>query len=286
MINFDGVPIWSQSGLGSESIAGFSMTNTHNPAVQQNGDLLLQTYIRPPILNNMLVKAIFSHKVRFFWPMNYFDEHQFLEYQAPGTESLDYNSWAAANSENPQSKSNGGSDKSKQKKNASISSIAKASFKSTLNFIKPSHSKSDRRKKQTQNTDSMRPTKDEERRLQSESKVWCIGRRNDAFVAVCCTKPIIYEDSETDDANFQETKESPKKSIPRLYCNDAYHSWVVVVGTVEEYATMNDFIHERIRKIVIEEKYEDNLYQMRVLDLVKEKSLFYVYDTVDCEALI
>jgi hypothetical protein len=25
---------------------------------------------------------------------------------------------------------------------------------------------------------------------------------------------------------------------------------------------------------------------MRVLDLVKEKSLFYVYDTVDCEALI
>lgn len=291
MVNFDGIPIWSQSGLGSESIAGFAMTNTHNPAVQQDGDLLLQTYIRPPTLHSMVIKTIFNYKVRFFWPMNYFDEHRVVEYVKPrpnsSGDSWDYNSWAT--------KSNGASNNNEaisdssqpKRKKKSMTSAATSSLKSVMNFVTTGHTKP--RSERKQNTDnSIHPTKDDELLLQSKSKVWCIGRRNDAFIAICCTKPIIYEGKETDDANFQETKQSSKKSIPRLYCHDNYHSWIVLVGTTEDYSSIDDFIHQRVQHIMIEEKYIEfeNIYQINVLDITTQKSLVYVCNTENCEKLI
>lgn len=33
--NVNGIPVWSQSGGGAESISGFGITNTHNPYIKQ-----------------------------------------------------------------------------------------------------------------------------------------------------------------------------------------------------------------------------------------------------------
>jgi hypothetical protein len=44
MANIDGVGVWTQSGAGGESLVGFGMANTHNPAVSQQDGLLVAAY--------------------------------------------------------------------------------------------------------------------------------------------------------------------------------------------------------------------------------------------------
>jgi hypothetical protein len=39
-----GVGIWTQSGGGSDSVVGFGMSNTYNPAVSQEGSILVAAY--------------------------------------------------------------------------------------------------------------------------------------------------------------------------------------------------------------------------------------------------
>lgn len=74
-VNLEGLPIWSQSGQGSESIADFSIINTHSPCIKQRDNILVVTYVTPKILKNTLVVgSVFNHVVRFFWPRSFFDE--------------------------------------------------------------------------------------------------------------------------------------------------------------------------------------------------------------------
>lgn len=81
--NVAGLPVWTQSGAGSESIAGFGIHNTHNPAVQQRRGLLLVSYVAPRLLTKtMIVGNIFSYHVRCFWPMQFFDEEEVISHEA------------------------------------------------------------------------------------------------------------------------------------------------------------------------------------------------------------
>lgn len=45
MANVSGVPVWTQSGKGSENIGGFDVTNTHAPHISQNGPVLVAAYV-------------------------------------------------------------------------------------------------------------------------------------------------------------------------------------------------------------------------------------------------
>lgn len=75
MANIGGLPIWSQSGKGSESISKFGIFNTHSPCVSQKGRLLVAAYLPPKVLTHTtLVGSVFSFVVRMFWPRPFFDE--------------------------------------------------------------------------------------------------------------------------------------------------------------------------------------------------------------------
>lgn len=50
-------------------MAGFSLTNTHNPACSQCGSLLVVTYLAPKALTgSSLTSSMFGWKVKMFWP--------------------------------------------------------------------------------------------------------------------------------------------------------------------------------------------------------------------------
>jgi len=75
MANVGGVPIWSQSGKGVESISKHGVFNTHSPCVSQKGRLLVASYLAPKVLTRTLVvRSVFSFVVRMFWPRTLFDE--------------------------------------------------------------------------------------------------------------------------------------------------------------------------------------------------------------------
>jgi hypothetical protein len=74
MINMNGVPIWSKSGpqtLKQEKLKiNFDENNIHNPAVQQDHDMLLVSYVVPPTLQMLS----YDTASRLFWPNDLMDE--------------------------------------------------------------------------------------------------------------------------------------------------------------------------------------------------------------------
>ncbi|RYH10744.1 hypothetical protein EON65_39290 [archaeon] len=60
MANVSGIPVWTQSGAGSESIGKFGILNTHAPAVQQRGNVLVCTYLAPPFTYQGHVRGLFA----------------------------------------------------------------------------------------------------------------------------------------------------------------------------------------------------------------------------------
>jgi hypothetical protein len=112
MVNVDGVPVYSQSGNGSVSLQVFvrtlqkyytvfqeSSTNTHNPAVTQDNDILLVSYLTHNLSGahiNMVWSLIFrsvrkrlSTDVHFFWPAKYFDESMEVIYEHEHTNDIE-----------------------------------------------------------------------------------------------------------------------------------------------------------------------------------------------------
>jgi len=53
-LNLADVGVWAQSGAGSEGVLGFSLTNTHNPCVAQEGSALVCSYVAPKHLLSAL----------------------------------------------------------------------------------------------------------------------------------------------------------------------------------------------------------------------------------------
>lgn len=66
MANIEGIPLWSTSGIGSESLAGFAINNTYNPYCKQQGSVLVVSYF-PPKKNEI---------TQLFWPTPLFDNEK------------------------------------------------------------------------------------------------------------------------------------------------------------------------------------------------------------------
>jgi hypothetical protein len=255
IINLKGIPIWSQSGLGSESIAGFGIHNTHNPAVQQVNDIMLVSYLAPSsLINSLIIRNLFSYKVRLFWPFPLFDRHIIKEY---GKES------SQENSKNEKKKKSGWLSSSFS---SSISSSRIAS--KDQSYVKNLKNLKESLKKEF----LLYPTDKEEHFLRNDrTKVWCIGQYDNLYIAVLCTKPVKIDYQDSDDGHFQDIGMNGQKytvMIPRLVCEEKYQSWILIVGTNQEYPTIEAFIDQRISKVVIVEEERDHhtIYYVDVID--------------------
>jgi len=96
-----------------------------------------------------------------------------------------------------------------------------------------------------------------------KSRQWIIGKRKEIFVAVSCTHTIKYDDSpppnpKEDEVTFQDKDDAGNARstlIPRLVCSfNEGHSWIVVVGTTDDYSSIDEFIDTRLQLITVEEK--------------------------------
>jgi hypothetical protein len=87
--------------------------------------------------------------------------------------------------------------------------------------------------------------------------VWTAGRRGDAYVGVYCSQKTKMDHRSSKDATYvvraSPTEEEVKHDVPRRVCEQYRNSWVVVVGTVGEYTTLQDFVN-RLCLIVIAEQ--------------------------------
>lgn len=241
MINLAGVPVWSQSGSSAESVAGWGILNTHNPAVQQRKDVLVATYIAPSILTSTLIVGnVFSYKVRFFWPLPFFNEtkHYVVFYQETFAHS--------------QATLNGRSKSLQQRNQGMFDGLFGKAGKVSPEDTLLANNKHD--------------------------WIWLVAQREGCYVAVLCTRPcVIDRSSDCKDAQIQPFRDQPKVSIPRITCSSKKQSWVVVVGTTETYATINEFVDVRLQQILIEEKRHPT-YKIVVLDQQTAEPISYEFD--------
>ena len=103
IINLAGVPIFSRAGQGLVQLDLFLLNkrqtilkqpsmNTHNPAVQQTGDMMLVTYLAHDIMGHTknkfwqmsycTLRKKFSWDVQLFWPKEFFDEQVDIPYES------------------------------------------------------------------------------------------------------------------------------------------------------------------------------------------------------------
>lgn len=61
--------VWTQTGCNSK-IAGFAITNTHNPCCQQRGSLLLVSYVAPHdlVASMSVIGNLLDYRATLFWP--------------------------------------------------------------------------------------------------------------------------------------------------------------------------------------------------------------------------
>jgi hypothetical protein len=238
MVNFVGIPIWAQSGAGSESIAGFALTNTHNPIIRQHEDVLVLSYNAPKILTSSLVLgSLFSYKVRFFWPSDEFlDNASLVLYGKSYRESM-----SILNEKYKEKNRNSGSHRSmpdltyyvrislratvpgffraaKRRQGAAADTVAQTGETDEVVDILSGRL---RRRRQAQNCSMVNEEGAEEQKLfyaweadlyrQNEShRMWKIAQRGDAYVAILCTKNIAQvERHPSKDAMLNPFRDNP-----------------------------------------------------------------------------
>jgi hypothetical protein len=270
MANISGAPLWSQSGLGSESMLGFGIFNTHNPAVQQDAEIMLITYLTPKAIQGFVMGKLFHGGVRFFWPIPLFEKHWVKRYGKQFHEE--------------KQESSEDNEKLPQQNCSSFSWFPFGSSSTTQNpatvSVPPAH------------RSALFPSEEDQSLLKSEeSRSWCIGQRGQVYVAVLCTKPVTVDDKETKDAIYQEGKSRESHGdtiLPRLYCERNYHSWVLVFGTVGEYDSVEAFVNEKLSKMqIVETESKDSshkkIYKIAVTDgsASSGKRLTYEYNLED-----
>lgn len=226
MINLAGIPIWSRSGLGSESVVGFGIHNTHNPAVQQRDDIMLVSYITPPILTSLLVGSIFSHRVHLFWPDKLFED-------VVVTES---NNQSAANT----------------------------TLRATAHCTS------------TQCECECKAT----RISASNMRYWLVGKFKDCYIAVLFTKAYTCSDEVDKASYFIPQIDGPKVPISRLYCDEKQVSIVLVIATIADYPTINDFLKQRLELISVRETVNEvnSIYNIEIDDKSKNIKIDYSCD--------
>lgn len=274
MLNFVGIPIWSQSGAGSESMAGFALTNTHNPIVKQKDDILVMTYLAPRMLTSTLaVGTVFSYQVRMFVPPDIegiLDSAQLVVHGRSYQQSLE---WLT--------------DRVKNLRKRNGAPVGKA-IRSVVRFIGGKKAARQLPLKAVTNTASIVATQltggkinnddvrgffrdfwgDREHNLEAtlyqENKVnrlWRVLQRDQAYVGILCTKNITeIQSNRSKDSTLEfyddVTKELRKEAAIRLVCHSPRQSWIVVVGTSEDYSSVEDFVDNRLRHIVFNERDE------------------------------
>jgi hypothetical protein len=98
---------------------------------------------------------------------------------------------------------------------------------------------------------------------------WWGGRRGDCYVGVLCTQKTYLHTK--DSGGSKITADGKTLLIPRRVCNVYNHSYIVVVGTSDEFDSMDDFITNRCINGVIFKELSDGLnYEIIVTDLYKD----------------
>jgi hypothetical protein len=106
---------------------------------------------------------------------------------------------------------------------------------------------------------------------------WRVGRRNSCFVAFLSTKPL--DDSRLSDQEFEVN--SMKAPLQTFVSKAKQISFVVVVGTTDEYSSINDFFNKKLKHIIVTEHLRNNVYNVSVYDTsVANKTIRYA-----CNAL-
>jgi hypothetical protein len=90
---------------------------------------------------------------------------------------------------------------------------------------------------------------------------WIIGQRNLIFIAILCTQVVKLDTSSNADSKkesqFSYLDASGKEQateIPRLVCSKRGHSWVIVVGAVDNsMKNIQDFVDQRLKNISVVE---------------------------------
>ena len=111
--------------------------------------------------------------------------------------------------------------------------------------------------------------------LSENERYWCVASREHVYAAVLCTRPVKIDYTDAPDAAFESHDGAGKVYFPRLVCNEAYHSWVVVVGTKADYPTVEDFIRNKLGILRITEHCGENLYKIVVDDNDSSFTLHY-----------
>jgi hypothetical protein len=209
MANIGGVPVWSRSGLGSESIAGFGINNTHNPAVQQIADVLVASYVTPSALNG-ITGAIFRPRVYLMWPAQLFE----------------VNKYCVLNNSFEDSTSTVSSElrrlRARQRSPLLLTNV--------VNLF---------RNKET----------DDQLLMNCSLKLWRIGVRNDCYVACHLTTPCYVNVSNCNDLIFQVDVGSDRIPFEQIWTDSAAVSIVIVVGSKQDFPTIENFVDCRLRFI-------------------------------------
>jgi hypothetical protein len=210
MANVGGLPVWSQSGKGSESISKFGIFNTHSPCVSQRGRLLVAAYLPPKVLTRTaVVGSVFSFNVRMFWPRSLFDEEMTGVMGDATTHRL--------------------------------LSETQSSIRSVFGL------------KQKEEQDGA-----------IAGGVWWAGRKEQNFIGIMCTKCTHTETGRQEDAELRLDRDREGTMIPRRVRREGNgHSWIVIVGTMDEFPSLPSFM-EMCTKTEVREMIHDKDYRILV----------------------
>ncbi len=244
MANIGGVPVWSRSGRGAESVAGFGIHNTHNPAVQQRGNVLLATYVSPPDLRATLTGLAFSDNVFVMWPEAFFEQKVIVMTNTTFAESKVM--IPRKIEEVLQQR------REKDKQCRSPFPIFNAAY-NTLSLAASVVGKSGTEIVNSSHIASLSIDEQLQIMLENGSQVWQIGYRQRCYIALFMTgKWYINDDNDTKDIYFQADPSSSRKSLRRYWTEYKKTNILVVVGHREDYKDINEFVDGYLCKFRME----------------------------------
>mmetsp|Transcript_7015 Transcript_7015/g.11733 ORF Transcript_7015/g.11733 Transcript_7015/m.11733 type:complete len:848 (+) Transcript_7015:116-2659(+) len=88
--------------------------------------------------------------------------------------------------------------------------------------------------------------------------MWVAGQRGSAYVGVYCSQRCKMDHRKSKDGEMKLredkfSKEETSHPTSRRVCDQHRHSWVVVVATTKEHATLQKFVNERCLKVIVAE---------------------------------
>jgi hypothetical protein len=236
MANVGGVPVWSRSGKGAESLAGFGIHNTHNPAVQQRGSVLLATYVVPQALRATLTSLAFCDNVYLMWPQTFFVQTARV---LTGCTFEQSNQLMLSKIEETLQRR-------REKERQGLANRLNAALQTFSYGVSG-----------TQSSTPSPATMNEEEKLQVLMEngvgIWQIGYRQECFIAVSVTgKWYINDEKETKDAFFLPDPYSTPITLRRYWTEYKKTNILVVMGHRNDYRDIPDFVDRHLSKFVFD----------------------------------